>query len=427
MLADISPLAILLGKSTNRVLSTILIFAAQFPFALLAITLGGITITQIIATYIALSGYLFLVANLSLFASVIARKSSEASGIVFLLIFFVLGFVPAIENVAAQLVSLGFWIQEGSFNQAVESVALRFHQMSIIDQVGRIFEPNETYSIFSSQLGASVCIGCCGFGIAWLRFRMIVWTPDQLEPYRVVLRSDKRRWSVLASRPWKLALGWKDFYFLTGGPTLLLLKIIVLPLWVMLCFNYADELRRYAAVDGGQFARDSLLLILAVEVLMFSSQFFHSERKLGTLPTLLMLPQSVGQISYAKLAGCLISILPTVGALLVTEYFVKRVGRGELIIFSQQMVLGVSLLLVTSHLTVLCSLIAKWGALPLAIGLTLVVGMIVAPFVAGAMTLISSADQGSFAEISPVIYATAIFVAGTQLEIARRLRFIAGT
>ncbi|MBT5020247.1 MAG: ABC transporter permease subunit [Planctomicrobium sp.] len=427
LLANISPLAILLGKSTNRVLSTILIFVAQFPFALLAITLGGITISQIFATYVALAGFLFLIANLSLLASVISRKSSEASAIVLLLIFLVLGASPAIANTVSQLVNLQFLSKSGNVVHVVDRMEALHYRVSVTKQISRIFEPNGSYHIFSQQLIFSMIIGFILFSLAWIRFSKIVWSPHQLEPHRVTHSSEKKRWSILISRPWKLAKGWKDFYFLAGGPTLILLKLIFLPLWIYLCFDYTNELRRFAEVDGGQFARDSLLIILVVEVLLFASQFYHTERKLGTLPTLLMLPQSVGQISYSKLLGCVIAIIPTVIALLITEYFVKRIGHGELVVYSQKMVLGISLLIIMSHLTVLCSLIAKWGALPMAVGLTLIVGMVVTPFVAGAMNLIASADQGSLAEISPVLYATGIFMAGTQLEIARRLKLIAGT
>lgn len=427
LLANISPLAILLGKSTNRVLSAILIFVAQFPFALLAITLGGLTITQIFATYIALAGFLFLVANLSLLASVMSRKSSEASALVLVLLFVVLGLPPSIKASFDRLVGLGIVSSGNTFVSLAANVNDFYHRTSITDQIGKIFEPNGTYSIFSAQLLFSVATGTLFFLLAWLQFRKIVWTPDQLEPRRITVTAKKRRWSILISRPWSQAMGWKDFYFLTGGPLLILIKVIVYPVWVYSCIRYSPQLMKYAAVEGGQFARDSLLIIFIVEALLLASQFYHNERKMGTLPTLLMLPHSVGQISYGKLFGCLLSLVPTMVAIIATELILDYRGRGELIVFSQKMVLALCLLLVVCHLTVLCSLIAKWGALPLAIGLSLIVGVFTAPFVAAAMSIIASADQGALAEISPALYATGIFVAAAQLEIGRRLKWIAGS
>ena len=181
LLANISPLAILLGKSTNRVLSTILIFVAQFPFALLAITLGGITISQIFATYVALAGFLFLIANLSLLASVISRKSSEASAIVLLLIFLVLGASPAIANTVSQLVNLQFLSKSGNVVHVVDRMEALHYRVSVTKQISRIFEPNGSYHIFSQQLIFSMIIGFILFSLAWIRFsRIKVGPPARL-------------------------------------------------------------------------------------------------------------------------------------------------------------------------------------------------------------------------------------------------------
>ena len=427
LLANISPLAILLGKSTNRVLSTILIFAAQFPFALLSITLGGITITQIIATYIALAAFLFLIANLALLASVVSRRSSESAALTVLLILIVMGIIPAADHLVSQLATYGYISTSGRLGEVLEHLTAFQLQTSVIQQISRIFEPNGTYAVLSRQTFYSLILGSFFFLVAWLRFRQVVWTPDSVEPQRVSISTRRRRWFPLMSRPWKVALAWKDFYFITGGPFLAILKVLFYPLWLFLCIDYSEKIQRVTSASGEQFARDSFLIVLGIEALLYASQFFNVERKLGTLPTLLMLPKSVGQISYAKLFGCLIALLPTVMALLLSEHFLKTSASGELLVYTKLMVLGISFLLVLCHLTVLCSLISKWGALPLAIGIMLISGMILGPFVAGAMSLISSADQGELAEASPLIYATAIVCAGIQFEIARRVRMIAGT
>lgn len=427
LLANISPLAILLGKSTNRVLSAILIFAAQFPFALLSITLGGITITQIFATYISLAAFLFLIANLALLASVVSRRSSEAAALMVLLLLFVLGGIPALDHFISLLASHGYLSTAGGLGTVLERLTEFHRQASVLQQISRIFEPNGAYSVFGLQVIYSVILGAFFFLLAWLRFRQVVWTPESVEPQRVSISTRRRRWFPLNSRTWKVALAWKDFYFIAGGPLLLISKIVLYPVWIALCFRYSPQIERVTLVPSEQLARDSFIIILAIEVLLLASQFFNTERKLGTLPTLLMLPQSVGQISYAKLLGCSIALLPTVIALLVTEHFLKKTGAGELIVYTKTMALGVSFILVLSHLTVLCSLISKWGALPLAIGIMLILSMILSPFVAGATRLIAAADQGSLAEASPLIYATAIVCAAIQFEIARRVRLIAGT
>src|SRR5260221_1184627 len=57
-MTNLNPLSILLGKSTSRLCAAILLFAAQVPFTLLAITLGGISLRQVLAAYVAVGSFL---------------------------------------------------------------------------------------------------------------------------------------------------------------------------------------------------------------------------------------------------------------------------------------------------------------------------------------------------------------------------------
>jgi hypothetical protein len=50
-MTNLSALSILFGKSTSRFIGAMLLLAVQIPFTLLAITLGGITFSQIAAAY----------------------------------------------------------------------------------------------------------------------------------------------------------------------------------------------------------------------------------------------------------------------------------------------------------------------------------------------------------------------------------------
>jgi len=71
-MTNLNPLSILLGKSTSRLCAAILLFVAQIPFTLLAITLGGISLHQVFAAYLTLAAFLVFVSNLALLASVSA-------------------------------------------------------------------------------------------------------------------------------------------------------------------------------------------------------------------------------------------------------------------------------------------------------------------------------------------------------------------
>ena len=98
-MAGLNPLGLLLGKSTSRLINTLLLLGVQFPFTLLAVTLGGATVTQIVAGYAALAAFLILTANVGLLASVVFRRGGTASWAV--LLFYLIYFVaqPLAANV----------------------------------------------------------------------------------------------------------------------------------------------------------------------------------------------------------------------------------------------------------------------------------------------------------------------------------------
>ena len=75
-MTNLNPLSILLGKSTSRLCGALLLLAVTFPFALLAVTLGGISAHQIVASLLALGAYTFFLCNLALLGSVIARRTA---------------------------------------------------------------------------------------------------------------------------------------------------------------------------------------------------------------------------------------------------------------------------------------------------------------------------------------------------------------
>ena len=78
-MTDLDPLAILLGKSTTRLCGALLMLAAQLPFTLLAVALGGISARQIFAAYATLGGYTFFLSCFALLASVVSSRTAIAS------------------------------------------------------------------------------------------------------------------------------------------------------------------------------------------------------------------------------------------------------------------------------------------------------------------------------------------------------------
>ncbi len=77
-LSGLTPLSILLGKTAGLLLGTVLLLAAQFPFALLAAPLGGVSGRQVVAVYAALAAFLVFTAGLGALCSTLASRGRDA-------------------------------------------------------------------------------------------------------------------------------------------------------------------------------------------------------------------------------------------------------------------------------------------------------------------------------------------------------------
>lgn len=426
LLADISPLSILLGKSTNRVLSAWLVFAAQFPFALLALTLGGLTVSQITAAYLSLAAYLFLVANLALVVSVLSRRMREATAATALLLLMMHGFVPWLRLVTDQLLGRGRLAADGTWVSLVTELDRLHHDVSVIDQIKRIFTVNEPVTFLSAQVLFSFGMGALLFVVAWLCFRSIIWAADVTPPAREAALPGNRRYWKWVPRPWNRALMWKDFHFVAGGMPILVLKLVAYPLLTFVCFRYADWVEDLFDHRVWVCLRDGFLAILIFECLFYSSQLFHVEKRGGTFPTLLMLPVTPSRLAWQKLAGCLIASTPTLVALGLLFAFPEEHESPRELLINWSMLWGVCLTLLVCQLTMVCSLSVAWGAFPLALAITLVTGAVAMPFLSAAMYFLElNYRDEPYAKIGPIVYATAMISGGLQFEIGRRIKRLA--
>ena len=78
-MAGFGAASILIGKSIGQLLTMLLLLLVQLPFALLAITLGGVSQHQILAAYVLLCAHVLFVYGLALLCSVLASRSGLAA------------------------------------------------------------------------------------------------------------------------------------------------------------------------------------------------------------------------------------------------------------------------------------------------------------------------------------------------------------
>ncbi len=107
LMAGVSRLGILLGKSTSRLIITLVLGLIEVPFLLLAITLGGVTQHQIWCGFALVASFTIFVANLGLLFSVVCSTTASASRsmLIFLLVYFIIP--PLLLPLWVSITSLG--------------------------------------------------------------------------------------------------------------------------------------------------------------------------------------------------------------------------------------------------------------------------------------------------------------------------------
>ncbi|HUT37288.1 MAG TPA: ABC transporter permease [Planctomycetota bacterium] len=322
-MSNLNALAILLGKSTSRLLGVVTLLLAQVPFTLLAITLGGVSLGQVVAAYATLLAYLLLLCNVALFASVACQQVRSATVVTGLLVG---GFLLA----APLCHALAWEFPPGSgAHRAVAAVAEGLTRANPVARIGEIMATGFDEGPFGVQVVSNALAALAFFGLAWLTFEFFTREEKDVSPVRTAF---VRRWSPLrwfgVSRPWGLALAWKDFHFLAGGRMMVVGRFVG-TIALVGVFAWIAGLNRHREVRaeeiGGMLMFCSLGLA-ALDLAGYVSRMFRTEVQWHTLPELMLLPVSTRQLAWSKFVGVLPALVPYavtffLGALLCPEGF----------------------------------------------------------------------------------------------------------
>jgi len=378
-MTDLNGVTILLGKSTSRLVGALLLLLVQVPFILLAVTLGGVGIIQIAAAYATLLAYLFLLCNLALLFSVIFRNTATAAGVtlLLLLLFFIGHYLAAgieelIEGSYRVNLQAGVW-------PIVTKIIEVWRDATPSQQLEAVFRIGFNGPVIGFQVLSNLIAGVVLFLLAWLLFDPCTRTEKEAAPARRWI------WRRTTNRPSRVpqhligfrAITWKDFVFLSGGVWGLCAKFGVVLLLIAVCNVFAlvsDDNVATQEFEGGLLIWVSLI-VTAIWLAVEASRVFKDEVRWKTLSSLMLLPISVPELAYRKVAGALLGTLPLlacmiIGMLLVpkdvgdfiNDLFKEPEGFGFFVVAIMQFVLFL-------HLTAFFSLVIKRGALPLAIAI----------------------------------------------------------
>lgn len=360
-LAGMTRLSITLGKSTSRLVSSLMLLVVQLPFTFLAVTLGGILWQQILASYIALAGWTVLVANFALLCSVRCSTSGRAAGLAgsLVVLYFTL---PAV--IPHTLAAIPAGVLPTEVTRAIAAVPDALGQVDISRRLTEILSTTDGLTLIGKQFWLSLIVSSVFFVGSTLMLDMgSTTTTVGGPPANPVLR----RWSV--GRAWRPSIMWKEFQFFTGGQPFVLAKLLG-GAALLAAFLYFQHLEYHAAPpwltgDYAIAAFDTFVAILTIEVLVYASGCLFGELRQGTHTVLAVLPMSSSRLLMEKLGGCALTLWPAVfwiGVTLGLGYrtIVDRIDSEHVISF-------VVVLSVSSHLAVLFSLHTRWAALPLTI------------------------------------------------------------
>jgi ABC-type transport system involved in multi-copper enzyme maturation permease subunit len=426
-MTNLNPVAILLGKSTSRLIGAFLLLLVQFPFVLLAMTLGGVGLHQIAAAYVTLLAYLFLLCNLALLFSVVFRNTATATGIalfVLMLFFFGCYWAAGIEQSLANYYQVN--LQHGIWPAMTKTIDL-WRRATPSERLGTIFQTGFAEPIISFQVVSNLLLGVFFFLLAWMLFDLCTREEKDAAPARRwIWRRTSRRSRIPHGLIGARAISWKDFNFVSGGKIGLLVKFVVVGLLIALCnyIAYESDSRITREFEGFTLIWISLITT-AVWLAVEASRVFKDEVRWKTLSSLMTLPFSVSHLAYRKIAGILVGTLPLlaffiVGLILVPDKVGDFIGD----VFNHPEALGMLLVaffqyVLFLHLTTFLSLVLKRGALPIAIAIQYLGGS----FFFGFMSALFIFGAGS-AEIIPFLIILICIVLTGVLHRAIGLRLI---
>jgi hypothetical protein len=403
-MTNLNPISILLGKSTSRLCSALLLLAAQIPFTVFAVTLGGISLGQIAATYCTLAAYTFLLCNIALLGSVIARQTTGAVTFsVFILALFLAG-APLLSVMAEDGP-----LEGTALAQPVLTFSEWWRDATPTVRLNEVLDVKFTGAPAGWQVVSNTAGGVVFFLLAWVMFerfcdRAAAGTVNTGAMARLTAGARAKR----PPRPTKDAVTWKDFYFVCGGWKGVIGRVLLYAgthaviLIGVHFFQWDRNLNRVLLYLG-------VPAIFSIDFAATTARVFRKELQDKTLSTLAVIPFTMKEIVARKVRACLICAVP--GTICLAAWSVFALGSGNTDFVSAVVTLSIwFVILLLVHVAARFSLTMKYAALPVSFVVTVVAYALIA---------------GMYGPWGACI-ASFVIVAHLHQEVPRRLEALAG-
>jgi ABC-type transport system involved in multi-copper enzyme maturation permease subunit len=394
-MTDLSPLAILLGKSTSRLTAALLLLAAALPFTLLAVTLGGVSASQIFASFLTLGAYLILVANVALLVSVLSPRGAIASAITGGLLLGAPLLMSGLQSAPGWLAALPYGERTAFLGPWLEGAARLIDAVNPVRRLGEILQTGFNGGLVDQQFWWSLAAGAVCVVLAWLLFDVASGDGSQALLPRLAPRPGGRFGKLAPRRAWLVsALAWKDFHFLHGGKLVYAAKAALYA--VLGALLGGSVLGGGGDIESAGSAVAWMALVgLAIELCLIGSRIVRDEIHDQTLAGLATLPFTMQHIMLMKLRGASLTLRPALFAfcagvaMLAAGAMISPEGhwdaRAPLVIIGHFVGMGyfAAQAWLAAHVAAHFSLKLKWGALPAALGVVLLANIVGAAFCIG--------------------------------------------
>ena len=305
-MAGFQPLGILVGKSLAQLTIAVSLLAIQVPFMMFAVTLGGVTVHQILGGFVIVGSYLLLAYGAGLFSSTVCRTGTAASRMTFGIL--ILANVwPAIVDVALEALSILGAVSP----ESARDVVLGLAEHSAWGALTATVETNYGNPLLGSASLIHACGGIAFFLCAWVLFDSIELRAGREVKKRTLLGYDSWGGQQRVPRFSGNAMAWKDYRLFVGGRRGILIRVVLYGVGMLvlgLYYNpFSDELTRHTF---GRYALYGIGIGVLLDMGSLAGRVFRDEILWQTYSTLLLLPKSVLQISYGKMVGCMVAIVP---------------------------------------------------------------------------------------------------------------------
>ena len=314
-MANVGRAALMLGKSTSRLVAALLLLGVQIPFVLLAITLGGVLIGQITAAFVCLAAYLILVANLGLLWSVLSRRSASAAfwTAACLILYFalppVVGFLGEALVQAAGPVRWAVWLKENGADRAAE--------LGVPHRLSEIFTTGFSAGVWCPQVAFCLLTGAVCFALSWVCFERFADADRAAAPDRGLAAQASSKNPADRSRPGARPIVWKEYRFLVGGGRGLTMRFLgllaVLGIVVGIAIYDGQDLNDAKFWAGSVIAWAGVCVgALMADSLFLATRILNEELKWNTLGNLLLLPKRTSSLVIGKVAGASLALIPAI-------------------------------------------------------------------------------------------------------------------